>query len=148
MKKYRVSHSELTAARPEDVWALWSDINHWPEWDEGLDTAAAAAGLETGKTLLLKPKGAPATVEVKLIDVKPGQYFIDETRLPFGVIRASHLMEQAGDKTRLTHTIEAEIKPEQAQFFEQAIWSGMERGLAKSVRNLEKLARERNKPKS
>jgi Polyketide cyclase / dehydrase and lipid transport len=148
MKKYRVTHSEMTQAQPEDVWALWTATGNWPDWDEGLDTVTAAAGFEKGKSIMLKPKGAPAPLEVKLVDVKPGQSFTDETQLPFGVIRASHLIEKVAGRTRLTHTIEAEIAPEHAKSFEKGIWSGMQGGVAQSVRNLTKLAERRKKQRS
>lgn len=148
MKKYRATHSELTPARPEDIWAFWSDVGNWPNWDEGLESVIPMAGFAAGESMMLKPKGAPTQFEVKLIDVRPGERFIDETQLPFGMIRASHFAEKVGDQTRLTHTIEAEIAPEHVQFFEQAIWSGMEHGVVQSVRNLARLAEQRSERNS
>jgi hypothetical protein len=140
MKEYRVSHSELTSAKPEDVWAHWSEISNWTNWDEGLEATTHEGSFDVGESFMLVPKGAPQAVEVTLVDVVPNERFVDETNLPFGTIRASHTIDKEGDKYRVTHTIEAKVKPEHSGFFEQAIWSGMEEGVAQSVRNVLKLA--------
>lgn len=146
MKKYRATHTELTSAAPKDIWKMWLDVGNWPTWDEGVESVTALTKFAPGGTFKLRPKGAPAEVVVELVDVRPNERFVDETRLPFGTIRASHFIEKDGDKTRLTHVIEAEIAPEQSQFFEQAIWSGMETGIRQSVQNLAKLAAKKSKP--
>jgi hypothetical protein len=143
MKEYRASHSELTKAAPEDVWAHWSEIENWPNWDVGLDACTPKGGFEAGESFMLVPKGAPQPIEVTLVDVVPNERFVDETKLPFGSIRATHTINKEGDQYRVTHTIEAKVAPEQSEFFEQAIWSGMEQGVAESVRNIVKLAEER-----
>ncbi len=136
MKTYKASHSELTTAKPEDVWAVWSKVDEWPQWDEGISAAKPNGKFEVGHTFMLTPKGAPNALEVKFVDVVPNERFVDETVLPFGKIRSSHFVKKEGDKTRVTHVIEAEVAPEQADFFEKAIWAGMEDGVAQSVRNI------------
>ncbi|PTE06650.1 SRPBCC family protein [Mesorhizobium helmanticense] len=143
MKKYSTSHSELTSAKPEDIWALWSDLPGWRNWDEGIIACEPKGSFDVGQTFMLTPEGAPAPIEATLVDVIPNKRFVDETKLPFGTIRASHTITQEGQKIRVTHNIEAEIAPEQTEFFEQAIWAGMEPGVKQSVRNLVKLAERR-----
>ena len=56
---------------------------------------------------------------------------------------ASHTISEEGPQIRVTHTIEAEVALEQTEFFENAIWSGMEPGVEQSVRNIVKLAEDR-----
>jgi hypothetical protein len=143
MKKYRVEHSESTSAHPKDVWALWSDIANWPAWDIGLDACVPKGKFEPGHTFLLTPKGAPNSIEVQLVEVVPHERFVDETRLPFGTIRATHTIHREGAAAKVTHIIEAEVAPEHAEFFEKAIWSGMEQGVPHSVKELKKLAEKR-----
>jgi hypothetical protein len=140
MKEYKVSHSELTSAAPEDIWSHWSKIGDWSTWDEGLDSAAHNGSFDAGESFTLVPKGAPQPIEVKLVEVVPNERFVDETKLPFGTIRATHTIEKEGDQHRVTHSIEAQIAPEHAGMFEQAIWSGMEQGVPQSVRNIVGLA--------
>jgi hypothetical protein len=136
MKTYQARHSEMTTASPADVWKHWADLSNWPTWDEGVEEVVPKGRFEPGHTFMLKPKGAPQAIEVTLVEVVPNERFVDETRLPFGTIRATHTIERMGDRTQVCHTIEAEITPEHTGFFEQAIWSGMEQGVVKSVRNL------------
>jgi hypothetical protein len=140
MKKYRVTHTVKTNATQQQVWEIWRDIANWPTWDEGLESCVPKGKFEPGHTFLLAPKGAPQPVEVHLVEVVPHERFVDETRLPFGTIRATHTVEKEGDLVKVTHMIEAEVAPEHAAFFEQAIWSGMEQGVPQSVQNLKKLA--------
>lgn len=144
MKTYATSHSELTSAKPQDIWALWSDLPGWQRWDEGISAAQPKGSFNVGQTFMLTPRGAPAPIEVTLVDVVANERFVDETTLPFGTIRASHTIRKEGEKIRVTHTIEARVTPEQADFFEQAIWSGMESGVKLSVQNLVKLAEDRS----
>ena len=143
MKKYRASHSELTTAQPDDIWRLWSDVKNWPTWDEGLSACAPKGGFEVGHSFMLTPKGAPDAIEVTFVEVVPNERFVDETQLPFANIRATHTIEKAGDRFRVTHTIDADVAPDQSDFFERAIWSGMEQGIVQSVRNIVKLAEQR-----
>jgi hypothetical protein len=145
MKKYRVSHSELTSAPPEEVWGLWSDVPSWSVWDEGMASCALKGSFAPGETIVMTPKGAPQPIEGKLIEVVPNDRFVDETHLPFGTIRATHTIKREGEKSRVTHTFEAEVAPEHAEMFEKAIWSNMEKGVPQSVRNIAKLAEERKK---
>jgi Polyketide cyclase / dehydrase and lipid transport len=144
MKTYTTSHSELTSAKPEHIWALWSDLSTWQTWDEGISDCFSNGSFNVGETFMLTPKGAPAPIEVTLVDVLPNTLFIDETKLPFGKIRASHTIREEGKAIRVTHTIEAEIDPQQAKFFEEVIWSAMVPGVKQSVRNIVKLAEGRS----
>jgi hypothetical protein len=140
MKTYSTSHSELTFARPEHIWPLWEDIGSWPEWDVGLSSTSHDSDFAAGSRFQLTPRGAPSAVEVELVEVDPGRRFVDETRLPFGTIRATHEVAPEGDRYRVTHRIDAEVQPDHAAMFENVIWSGMELGVPQSVANLVRMA--------
>jgi hypothetical protein len=140
MKHYRAKHSELTSATAAHVWSLWMDVNNWPVWDEGVAACDLKGAFTPGACFSLTPRGAPEPVQVTLIEVVPNTRFIDETHLPFGVLRATHTLEEEGEKRRVTHTIEAEITPTHSAFFEQAIWSHIEQGVTGSVAKLVRLA--------
>lgn len=142
-KRFTVTHTEPTTAAAAQIWALWQDVNNWPAWDVGLEHCALEGEFVEGNAFTLRPHGAPDAIRAKLIEVKPGQGFTDETRLPFGVLRAKHAYSTGAGGNQVTHTIEADVAPEQADFFAKVIWSGMEHGLPESVRNIVKVAEAR-----
>jgi hypothetical protein len=143
-KFFSVTHTEPTTAAAAQVWALWQDVNNWPEWDVGLERCAIEGEFATGNGFVLRPRGAPTDIRAELVEVKPNQGFTDETRLPFGVLRAKHAFTEGADGNSVTHTIEAEVAPDKVDFFANVIWAGMETGLPESVRNIVKVAEARN----
>ena len=36
----RFDHTVATVAMPGDVWAVWTDVDRWPEWDTELESAS------------------------------------------------------------------------------------------------------------
>jgi hypothetical protein len=143
-KRFSVTHTEPTTAQAAQVWALWTDVNNWPDWDVGLEQCAIDGAFEAGNGFTLRPRGAPEAIRAELTEVKPNEGFVDETTLPFGVLRAKHAFIKGSDGNAVTHTIEADVAPEKADFFAKVIWSGMETGLPESVRNIVKAAETKN----
>lgn len=139
-KRFSVTHTEATTAPAAKVWALWQDVNNWPSWDVGLEHCAIDGAFEAGNVFTLKPHGAPDAIKAQLTEVTPNQGFTDETRLPFGVLRAKHAYSEGPSGGAVTHTIEADVAPDKSDFFAKVIWSGMEVGLPESVRNIVKAA--------
>jgi hypothetical protein len=143
--RFSVTHTEATTAQAAQIWALWQDVNNWPSWDVGLERCAIEGDFVAGNSFTLRPHGAPDEIRAELVEVKPHEGFTDETRLPFGVLRASHAFSAGSDGNKVTHTIEADVAPEHAGFFAKEIWSGMEHGLPESVRNIVKVAETRGR---
>jgi hypothetical protein len=141
-KRFSVSHTEPTNATAESVWALWSNVDNWPAWDEGLEDCKLEGSFAAGNDFSLTPTGGEP-IRAQIVEVIPYRGFTDETRLPFGVLRAIHSFEEGNGGNSVTHRIEAEIDPEHADFFEKVIWAGMDVGLPQSVRNIAKLAEKR-----
>jgi hypothetical protein len=139
-KNFRVTHTEPTKAAAAAVWALWADVNNWPVWDEGLEFCKLQGPLAVGGGFILKPRGADNEIRAEFTNVAPNRGFTDETKLPFGVLRAIHSFEVGVDGNSVTHTIEAEVDDEHSDFFAKVIWPGMDKGLPLSVRNIVRLA--------
>jgi Polyketide cyclase / dehydrase and lipid transport len=142
-KRFSITHTESTTAPAAKVWALWSDVNNWPSWDVGLEHCVLDGDFTAGQSFSLRPRGAPDAIRANLVEVLPNRGFTDETRLPFGVLRAKHAFDNGTGGNTVTHTIEADIAAEQVDFFAKVIWAGMEKGLPESVRNLIKAAEAR-----
>jgi uncharacterized protein YndB with AHSA1/START domain len=143
VRSFRISHTEETTAAPEKIWALWSDVNNWPQWDLGLSQCRLDEEFAAGGKFQLRPRGSDQDITAELQDVEPNRRFSDVTRLPFGTIRASHEMDTAAGKTKVTHTIEADVSEEHADFFANVIWKNMQHGLPGSVQQLKQLAESR-----
>lgn len=139
-RKFQISHTQETTATPEQIWALWSDVNNWPQWDKGLSACRLDDSFAAGNKFKLRPRGTDQDIISELREVTPHRGFRDFTQLPFGTVQAIHELDAAGGKTKVTHTIVADIAEEQADFFANAIWKNMEDGLRPSVEQLTRLA--------
>ena len=137
---WRTEHTEETAASPEAVWALWSDVRTWPEWDEAVASVSLAGPFATGSPGRLKPVGGPG-VTFTLTEVHEPFCFADETRLPGAVMRFEHRSERVGDRTRITHAVS--IEGVTAALFARLIGRGVARGLPGAVCRLASVAAER-----
>lgn len=143
VKQFSITHTESTSATAAQVWALWENVNNWPAWDVGLEHCNLKGAFEAGSSFTLRPRGAPNEINVEITEVIQNKGFSDQTNLPFGVLRTRHRYEETDSGNTITHMIEADVMPEQAEFFENVIWSGMETGLPESVRNLVRMAESR-----
>jgi hypothetical protein len=52
------------------VWKVWSDVDHWREWDEDIEYTKLSGPFVAGGELTLKPKGGPK-VRIRLSEVHP-----------------------------------------------------------------------------
>lgn len=137
---WRTEHTEETMASPETVWALWSDVRTWPDWDEAVVSVSLAGPFVTGSSGKLKPRGGPG-VTFTLVEVHEPFGFADETRLPGAVMRFEHRSERVDDRIRITHAVS--IYGLAAALFARLIGRGVARDLPGAVRRLAAAAAER-----
>jgi hypothetical protein len=131
-----VAAATVTAnARAHDVWAIWSDVGAWANWDQSLDRTEYRGAFRSGARFVVVPHGGEA-VEARLRTVTPDVEFSDEMALPFGVIRRSHRVEQLGVRVKITHELQADIETRAAPFFAKEVWPHMQIGLPVSLNNL------------
>lgn len=137
---WHAEHTEITAASPEGVWRLWSDVATWPDWDHGVQRATLAGAFAAGASGRLKPRGGPS-LPFTLTEVREPDGFVDETRLPFAVLRFEHRLARGDDGTLITHAVR--ITGPAAPLFARALGRGIARDLPAAVRRLAALAAER-----
>lgn len=88
----RSYETEVNDVTPEQVWAVWSDINHWHEWDQGIQYAKTIQPFGVGCEFELKPKGGPK-VKLAIIAAEHLRSFTDMTRFPLATMYGRHEME-------------------------------------------------------
>ena len=96
-----------TKAAPDRVFAVLSDVEHWPEWTS---TMKNVRRIDDGPLLVgsraevRQPGLRPAVWQVT--EVEPGRSFSWATRGPGVCVTGHHLIEGRGANTRVTLSIE------------------------------------------
>ncbi|MEV6285939.1 SRPBCC family protein [Kribbella sp. NPDC051770] len=102
----RFDHSTTVNAPPERVWAVFSDVAHWPDWTptvdavERLDEGALRVG---SRTRIRQPKLPVAVWEVT--ELKDGEYFEWVSRAPGIKTTGGHRVISTPEGTVATATI-------------------------------------------
>lgn len=78
----RFDHTMRTNAAAGDVWAVWTDVARWPEWDGELESAYIEGGrIALGARGSLRPRRGPASSFV-VSEFEPEKGYAFSTRLP------------------------------------------------------------------
>ncbi|HEX8014853.1 MAG TPA: SRPBCC family protein [Flavobacterium sp.] len=99
------SHSIVTKeVTNEQMWKLFSDVNNWHTWDNGIEFAKLEGKFEKGNYFTLRPKGGP-NVKVELLETFEDQSFLDVTEFPLAKMYDNHIFEETNDGLKITNTI-------------------------------------------
>jgi hypothetical protein len=107
MANFSFEHSVEGPASVEAVWALWSDVTRWTEWDSGLESATLTGPFAEGSTGTMVVEGQ-GPISFVLTSVEEGAGFVDETSVPGAVLRFSHRVEPVAGGVRVTHSVVVE----------------------------------------
>ncbi|MEU4741076.1 SRPBCC family protein [Actinosynnema sp. NPDC023658] len=107
MADYEFEHSVDTTAPAAAVWALWSDVDRWTEWDGELDAVTLEGPFAVGSTGTMAIPGQPP-ITFALTSVVEGEGFTDETVVPGATLRFVHRVEEVDGRRRITHRLEAD----------------------------------------
>ncbi len=88
----------------EQIWAAWSDVNNWPQWDKGLDYCDMKDSFTEGAKFILKPKGGPK-VKIFISKIIPYQEFSDYCRFPGAKMFDEHFLEETPEGLKITNKI-------------------------------------------
>lgn len=139
-----VTHTEITTARPQDIWALWEAVPRWTQWDEGLDAVSIDGPFAVGATGHIKPTGGPR-LKFALIEVDAGRAFTDETRLPLCKLRFAHTLATEEDgRTAVTLTVS--FHGPLRRLFQRVIGKDIAKDLAPQLRRLVDIAESADRP--
>lgn len=101
----RFAHTLRTEAAPGDVWAVWSDVARWPEWDVELESASIEGGrLALGARGTLRPRRGPTSSFV-VSEFEPEEGYAFATRLPLCQLVVRRRLREDDGGTAFTHEV-------------------------------------------
>ncbi len=102
-KEYSIETTASAAA----IWNLFRDVPGWKHWNAGIESIALEGPFANGTWFTMKPPGQDA-FRSQLIDVRPNEGFVDETRLGDLVVQVAHRIQRIRpDRTRVVYAVEA-----------------------------------------
>lgn len=130
-------HSITTEASPEAIWAVWTNVPHWKDWDTGLqDASLSGAFTEGAKGKVISLQGRSS--KFKLVEVVTGRSYTMKTKLPMGALYVKRSLETTGSSTRFTH--EVWFKGLSAGLFARALGAEFRELLPGVVQNVDNIA--------
>ncbi|MEM6785138.1 MAG: SRPBCC family protein [Bacteroidota bacterium] len=97
------AHTLNTDAPASAIWAVWTDVTAWPDWDTELVSATLDGPFREGAQGRLTPVSGPSSRFV-IEDVEPGQAYTLATRLPLGRLRVRRTLSEV-DSVAFTHAV-------------------------------------------
>jgi len=94
---------QVTTANPADIFSLWADINHWADYDTGIEWAKLTDAFAEGNHYTIKPKGGPK-VKATIVTVEPSRHFVDISHLFGARLVFDHMIDQQGSRTAVSIT--------------------------------------------
>jgi Polyketide cyclase / dehydrase and lipid transport len=104
MSKKHFWHTTETTAKPENIWAIWTDVANWHTWDTGLKNATLTEPFQ------LNAKGSILSLEnrkskFKVVAFDRGKSYTFKTNLPLGGLYVKRYLEVKNERTFFTHEV-------------------------------------------
>jgi uncharacterized membrane protein len=103
-----MEHHVTTAAdaSPEQVWALFADVEHWPELTESISAARRVdeGPLHVGSEAIIEQPRLPRACW-RVTDLDPGRSFTWETSARGLTTVGGHIVDADGQGSRITLTL-------------------------------------------
>ncbi len=95
-----------TAAAPENVWRIWSDMATWGDWNPNVSSMEWRGAFAAGSTGIMHTR-AGQHHEMRLVEVEPGRRFALETGVvPGTTFRFNCRIEPVSAGSRISQTVE------------------------------------------
>ena len=99
------THSTIVKnVTPEQIWAVWTDINNRPAWDLDTEWAELKGPFKEGAVFRFKPKGGPR-LSMTITEATPNVSFTDCYKCPFAKLYGIHFMKQTEEGLQITVSI-------------------------------------------
>jgi hypothetical protein len=129
--------TSTSTATPAQVWAHWTDVENWHEWDHEVVSSSLKGPFEVGTSGALKSRGGPP-VRFILTEVTPLVGFSNVSRLPLATVEFHHTVSADGEGSRIEHRVV--MRGPMTFFFKRVIGTKIERGLPQTVASLARAA--------
>lgn len=102
-KEYKIIVNDVTA---KQIWQVWSEIENWPTWSRGVESAEwipPHSEFKTGAVLDMKIKGGPK-FKLYITEAKPYTTFIDCTKFWGAQLYNSHELRESDGSLQIDIT--------------------------------------------
>ena len=105
MSRWETISVHEAPVRPAAVWeSAYADADAWPRWNAELKRATLDGPLREGAEARIAFRTG-LRLRFRVVEFEDGRLFTDEARLPGARMGHRHLVEPAGEGSRLTNTI-------------------------------------------
>lgn len=95
-----------TTASPATVWKVWSDVNHWPQWNPDMNESQLNGPLKLGATGMINTKSG-GKHDVVVTHYEEGRSFeLESTALPGTKMAIRATVTPSVSGTRMTQAFE------------------------------------------
>ena len=95
-----------TTASPVTVWRVWSDVNHWPDWNPDMNESRLDGQLKLGATGMINTKSG-GKHDVVVTHYEEGRSFeLESTALPATKMAIRATITPSGNGSRITQGVE------------------------------------------
>ena len=102
---WEFEHSVQAPVSRERVWALWTDISGWPEWNPGVVRAELDGPMAEGATGSVRGAGGPAS-KLTVVEIDPERRLVTEASERLMRLRFEYELADAEDgQLRITHRV-------------------------------------------
>lgn len=102
---FREASLETTAA-PAEVWRVWSDVDHWPEWNPDMNESRLDGPLKLGATGMINTKSG-GKHKVVVTHYEDGRSFeLESTALPGTKMAIRATIASSNGGSRITQAFE------------------------------------------
>jgi hypothetical protein len=100
----KFSHTLQTSASPEKIWAIWTDVAHWAEWDTELADAILDTAFDLGAVGKLKPRSGSVS-PFRISQFNAGQSYTFTMKLPLSQLSVYRHLHVRSGRTYFTHEV-------------------------------------------
>jgi len=102
---WEFEHSVEAPVSRERVWALWTDVSGWPDWNPGVARAEVDGPVAEGATGTVRGAGGPAS-KLTVLEMEPERRFVTEAAERLMRLRFEYELAEAADgRLRITHRV-------------------------------------------
>ena len=139
----RYSYETVTDLPPEQLFRAFTDVQSWPQWDDGIEAIILEGPANEGAEFALVPRGRHA-VKLKVETMVEPYRFVDVAYLPLAQMRTEHSFIPTPKGTLVRSTVE--IRGLFARFWDGAINADYAASAASQTRRFLAFAANWNKP--